>query len=139
PPRTARSRSATELPRIRARAAGREDQRDGVLEPALDVREEAGPARAVDGPVVARERRAHRVTDRERALAHDRPRLDRPDREDARLRRVDDRGEALDAEHPEVRDAEGGAREVVARERAALRALAEVARPRRDLEQRQSI
>ena len=41
----------------------------------------------------------------------DEPLLGGSDREDARLRRVDDRRERLDAEHPEVRDGEGTALE----------------------------
>ena len=57
------------------------------------------------------------------AVAHDRPRLERADREDRRLRRVDDRDEALDAEHAEVGDGERAARELGRRDRAGAHAL----------------
>ena len=62
--------------------------------------------------MIARERHGHEVARDDLAVAHDRPRLERADREDRGLRRVDHRDEALDAEHPEVRDRERAAREL---------------------------
>jgi hypothetical protein len=60
--------------------------------------------------VVARHRDAHQLPDDDLAFAHDRLRLHRADGEDGPLRRVDDGGELVYAEHPEVADREGRAR-----------------------------
>ena len=64
---------------------------------------------AVDDAVIDRERAAHHRGDRELAVLHDGALLAGADRQDAALRRVDDGGELLDAEHAEIGDREAAA------------------------------
>jgi hypothetical protein len=61
--------------------------------------------------------------------------LDRADCEDRGLRRIEDRGEDLDAVHPEVRDRERAALEILLGELALARALDELLALRRDLDE----
>src|SRR5436190_17570672 len=68
--------------------------------------------RAVDDAMIDRERAAHHVADHHLALAHDDALLADADREDHRLRRIDDGGELLDPEHAEVGDRESAALEL---------------------------
>ena len=86
-----------------------EHERQGVLKVTLERRQPPRADRAVHRPVVRAQRHLHDVRRLEPALllrrGHER-RLRRPDGEDARLRRVDDRGEVRDVEHAEVRDGE---------------------------------
>src|SRR5215213_9734823 len=90
-----------------------ERERERLLEQLLDAREELRAVGAVEDAVVADERERHLLPrDHAAALVHRRLRGERADREDRGLRRVDDRGEALDTEHAEVRDREGAAGEL---------------------------
>ena len=97
------------------------------------VREELGALGAVDRAVVARERHRQRRRDVELAVDDERAILDRADREDRDLRRVEDGDELLDAVHPEVRDRERAALEVRELELAVARARDEVGAHGRDL------
>ena len=63
-----------------------------------------GAGRAVDGAMIAGKRRAKQRRRNDLAVVNDRPRLARTDREDRRLRRVDDRGKFLDPEHAKIGD-----------------------------------
>ena len=67
---------------------------------------------AVDRAVVAGQHQLHDRRDLDLPVADDRLVLDRADGEDRDLRRVEDGGELLDAEHAEVRDRERPALEV---------------------------
>ena len=60
------------------------------------------------------------------AVAHDRALLAGADRQDAAMRRVDDRGELADAVHAEVRDRERAALELLELQLAGAGALGEV-------------
>src|ERR1044071_8304283 len=64
---------------------------------------------AVDHRVVGGEVHRHRRPRGDAAVCGDHARRDAPDGEDRRLRRVDDRGEAVDAEHAEIGDGESAA------------------------------
>ena len=68
-------------------------------------------------------------------VADDRALGDRADSEDRRLRRVDHRGEAVDAEHPQVGDGEGRPRELRRRDLPIPHPLRQRPRVRGDLSQ----
>ena len=68
----------------------------------LDVIQESRTGRAVHHAVVAAQGHLHGVARHHSAIAHHRHRLDATDREDARIGRVDDRREFVDAKHAEV-------------------------------------
>ena len=70
-----------------------ERQRQRALEQRPDAGQELRRVGAVEDPVVAGERDAHRRAHDDLAVADDGPRRQLADREDRRLRRVDDRGE----------------------------------------------
>lgn len=77
-------------------------ERKRVLQVSLKRAQPPRAHRAVDRPVVRAQRDLHDLRGREPALVErrrDERRLRRADREDARLRRVDDRREVRDAEH----------------------------------------
>ena len=82
--------------------------------------------------MIRAERRPHDLADHDLAPLDDRLVGDPADREDRPLAGVDDGGEGLDAEHPEVRDGEGRAGHLVGLERLVLGPLAEVADVERD-------
>ena len=63
--------------------------------------------RAVDHPMIAGERHPHAIAHHYLAVDHHRFLHDGADRQAACLGRIEDRGELIDAEHPEVRDGEG--------------------------------
>src|SRR5436309_871675 len=71
----------------------------GALEEPLDLLQELGDRGAVDDAVVGRERDPHPLRDAHLPLDGHRLGLDRADRQDRRLRRVDDRVELVDVEH----------------------------------------
>ena len=76
--------------------------------------------------MVRAEGQRHHVTGPEGAVVADHgPALERADGEDRRLRLVDHRGEARDAEHAEVGHREGAAAQVVGRQLAVARGLGE--------------
>src|ERR1700694_261980 len=66
--------------------------------------EQLGAERAVDHPVVARQRHRHPGDEAEAVRGLDRPALAGADRQDRGLRRIDDRRELADAVHAEVGD-----------------------------------
>ena len=84
----------------------------GDFDERLDVAQELGALRAVDRAMVARERHRHGRNDGQIAVDDGRALLDRADREDRDLRRIEDCDELLDAVHPEVRDGERPALEI---------------------------
>src|SRR5215218_8928882 len=108
PGRPARAAGVARSPRRRAL----QRQRDRLLEDRLDAREELGRGRAAQDPVVAGDRDVHAVADHHLAVAHHRLGLHHPDRQDRRLRRVDDRREARHPVHAEVGDRERRARQL---------------------------
>src|SRR4029450_2315019 len=121
-------------PAVRLR---RKSQRQaGLLEQRLQLAEELGGLRAVDGAVVAGQGHGHQLAGDEAAVLDDRLLLDRTDREDRGLRRVEDGREDLDAVHAEVRDRERSAVEVVLRELALARALDDLLPFSGDLDER---
>jgi thioredoxin reductase (NADPH) len=90
------------------------DQRsERVLQAGGERREPAGSQRAVDRPVVHRQRAPHDRRGYDRPVGDDGLRPGRPDSEDAGLGRVDDRGELRRPVHAEVGDGEGAAFELV--------------------------
>jgi hypothetical protein len=98
----------------------------GILERFLDRDERQHRLTAIDDAVIVREREiVHRADDDLPVLDH-RPVLGRMHAEDRRLRRVDDRCRQHRAEHAAVGDRERAAGELLDRELAVLRALAEV-------------
>ena len=86
--------------------------------------------------MVAGQRHGHHRTHDDLAVAGDGPILDRADREDRRLRRVEHGDELLDAVHAEVGDREGAALEVFGPELAAAGSLHQVDAGRGDLRDR---
>ena len=98
---------------VRARS---EDERERLLEERLQLAQESTGEHPVDDPVVAGERDRHRPAGDDVPVPHHRRLADRADGEDGRLRRIDDRGELRHREHPEIRDGERPARQVVASE-----------------------
>src|SRR6266536_1871905 len=97
-----------------------------LLQEGLDRPEEVRSRRAVQRAVVAGQRQGHQRTGLEARLRGHGFGLDCPDREDRRLRRVEDGNEPLDAEHAEVRDREGAAVEIFLAELARARACDDV-------------
>src|ERR1700694_5147911 len=73
-----------------------------VLDQGPERAEELGAERAIDGAVIGRKRDRHHPLRFDLAVAHDRTFLAGADREHGGMRRVDDRGEILDAVHPEI-------------------------------------
>src|SRR6266511_3597226 len=94
----------------------------GLLEQLLQLAQELGGFRPVDRAVIAGESEGHQRPGDELALLEHRPLLDRADREDCDLRRVEDGDELLDAVHAEVGDRERAALEVVLGQLAVTRA-----------------
>ena len=86
--------------------AALDEKVDRLLEQLAHASEELGRGRAVEDPVIACEHDAHARAGDHLPVTDDRNLAQLPDREDRRLRRVDDRGEAGDAVHPEVRHGE---------------------------------
>src|SRR5260370_18226 len=82
--------------------------------------------RAVDHAMIDRQGAAHHVAHDHLALARDRPHLAHADRQDHRLRRIDDGGKAVDAKHAEIGDSESAALKLVEPELADLGAGREV-------------
>ena len=96
----------------------------GILDEALEGRQQVGADRAVDDPVIAGERAAHHRGDVERAVPDHRTLFAGADREDTRLGRVDDRVELLDAVHAEIGEAEAAALVFLGHQLAVARAAA---------------
>ena len=88
------------------------------------LRQESRPVGAVEDAVVAGQGDGHPVAGDDLAVADDRHLVDRSDREDRRLRRVDHGREVVDPEHPQVGHGEGSAGQLRRRDRP-------VAHPRR--------
>src|SRR6478752_9091659 len=109
------------------------DEHERILDQAAQRLEELRADRAIDDAVVAAHRDAHAVADHRLAVHDDELLLARPDGEDARLGRVDDRGELIDAEHAEVAHRERRAGELLGAELPLARALGELLRFARDL------
>src|SRR5262245_16954116 len=80
-----------------------------VLDQALERADELGAKRTINGPVIGGQRHGHQHRGFDPAAAHHRPLLAGADRQDGRVRRVDDGGEILDAVHAEVRHGGGAA------------------------------
>src|SRR5687767_11752593 len=85
------------------------DQRQGRLEQPLERLEELGRVGAVNHAMVGRESHAAALAGHDLAVDDDRLVKDRPDGQDRRLWRVDDRVELLDAVHAQVGDRERAA------------------------------
>src|SRR4051794_28712774 len=81
----------------------------GGFEEILEGREERGGGGPVEGPVVDGEGELHLAADGDLAVALDHLTAGGAHGEDRGLGRVDDRGELVDAEHPEVGDRERAA------------------------------
>ncbi len=81
----------------------------------------------------------HHRPDKELAAAGDRPVLGGADRQDRRLRRVEDRHELLDPEHAEVRDRERPVVEIALLEPAVARPAYDLGPGGRELRQRQAL
>ena len=86
--------------------------------------------------MVAGHRDSHQLPHDDLALAHDGARRHRADGEDGGLRRVDDGGEFVHAEHAEVAHGEGRAGVLFGLELAAARSLGQLAHLARDLPDR---
>src|SRR4029079_3745798 len=84
-----------------------------MLEALLQYGDPARGEDPVDRSVVHRQGQAHHLAGDDRAVLHDRFVADGPDGQDRCLGRVDDRGELLDAVHPEVGDRDRPALEIV--------------------------
>src|SRR5687768_14050684 len=93
-----------------------EQEHPRLLQRVLERTEELGGRRAVDDPVVARERDGQRRAGDDLPVADHGPLLGGPDGEDADLRRVDDRAELADPERAEAADRERAAGALVALE-----------------------
>src|SRR3954452_86632 len=117
----------------RATAARLQRQRDRLLEDRLHAREELRRRRAAEDAVVAGDRDVHAVAGDDLAVADDRLALHLPDRQDRRLRRVDDRRERRHPVHAEVRDRERRARQLGRADLAVADLLGQRARLLRDL------
>src|SRR3954465_1842777 len=118
-----------ELPRARL-----ERQRQRLLEQLAHAGQELGAVRSVEDAVVAHERDRHRVARGDAAaIVNHRAFLERADREDRRLRRVDDGREAVDPVHPQVRDGERAARQLGGRDLAVADLADQLARLAGDL------
>ncbi|PZS39412.1 MAG: hypothetical protein DLM62_08450, partial [Pseudonocardiales bacterium] len=77
----------------------------------FEVAQERGGGRAVEDPVIDRQGELDHRPPGQLPITDDRFLGSRPDGEDGRLGRVDDRSEVVDAEHAEVADREGTASE----------------------------
>src|SRR5207342_2646419 len=98
---------ATGSPRERNFGPVHNSERQGRrLEVRLDVAEELGALGSVDRAVITRERHRYGRTNHELAVDRSGPVLDRADREDRHLRRIQHGDELLDPVHPEVGDRE---------------------------------
>src|SRR4030095_5328569 len=106
-------RRASRGSRCGMESASSERELERPLEQVAEPGQELRTVRAVDDTVVARESDGPQGAGEEAAVrVLDRGTPDAPDREDRRLRRVDDRGEGPHAEHAEVRDRERSVAEV---------------------------
>src|SRR3954469_11846434 len=115
------------------RHAALQRQRDRLLEDRLHAREELRRRRAAEDAVVAGDRDVHAVAGDHLAVADDRLALHLADRQDRRLRRVDDRRERRDPVHAEVRDRERRARQLRRADLPVAHLLGQRARLLRDL------
>src|SRR5262245_24876071 len=118
------SSSASRMAVRKAMAVMSESEREGSFEQLTQPREEARSVRAIDDTVVAAQGDGHDIAEGKavrRFLDRRAPRA--ADREDRDLRRVDDRGEGANAEHPEVRDGERAVVEVLGLQRPPPRTL----------------
>src|SRR5437762_9250891 len=89
---------------LRARARPSHHHHHRVFDQPLERADQFGAERAVDGAVIAGERRAHDVRGLDLAVSYHRSLLAGADCKDRRLRRVDNGSEMADAEHAEVGD-----------------------------------
>ena len=108
-------------------------QEHRVLQEPLDLSQIACGLRAVRDPVIGGEGGLHHVCGAHRALLHDRSRLRAAHRQDGSLRRVDDRDETLDVEHPQVAHRERPTLQRVGTEFPLAGAVPEILRLTRDL------
>ena len=83
--------------------------------------------------MIPRKRAGHHRRNRELAVLDDRPLFAEPDRQDAALRRIDDRRELADAVHAEIGDREGAALKLLELQFAGAGALGKVLALARDL------
>src|SRR5262245_29203981 len=81
----------------------------GFFDEHLERLEQLGAQRAVDGAVIDRERAHHLGPDLDLVADNDGFLLTRTHRQDGRVRRIDDGGDILDAEHAEIGDGRGAA------------------------------
>src|SRR5262245_62113810 len=102
-------------------------RRHRLLHKSPERREKLGAERAVDHAMVARERHRHHAGEADRAVGLlDRLPARRADREDRRVRRIDDRRKLAHAVHAEVRDRRRAALVFVRLELARAGALGEL-------------
>src|SRR5437588_4134436 len=85
---------------------GLEDESHWALQEALDFLQELRGSYPIEDPMVDGERDAHPLAGDDLAVLHHRLVLDRADRQDAGIGRVDDGRELIDVVHAQVRDAE---------------------------------
>src|SRR5438094_9327629 len=102
-------------PKGSSSAWGLEDESHWALQQPLDFLQELRGRYPIEDSMVDGERDAHPLAGDDLAVLHHGLVLDRADREDAGVRRVDDGGELVDVVHTEVRDAEGVAHIVLRR------------------------
>src|SRR5262245_5811569 len=105
----------------------------GVLERFLDVNEEGDGLASVNQAVVVGEREIHHRSRYDRAVTHDRALLDPVHAEDARLRRVQDRGREQRAVDAAIGNGERAALQLFERKLAAAGADTEIGHRRLDL------
>src|SRR3954447_8171080 len=109
------------------------------LEPVADIGQETRRVGAVQNSVVTGERCGHELRDLELSVTRARTLLDRADREDCGLGRVDHGREPADAEHPEIGNGERAARELRRGDLALAHLVGERSRRSRDLAERLAI
>ena len=110
-----------------------QDERQRVLEQALDLGEELRALGAVGDAMVGGERDLHHLPHDDRAVAYRRRGDHGADAEDRRLRRLDDADQRLDAVSAEVRDRKRAVVEFLRPQMTALCACDEILRRARDL------
>src|SRR6266702_7446206 len=124
--------------RLRSRLCGSQHEA-WLLQELLERLKEPGGRGAVNGTVAERRGEGRHGPDGRLTVDRDDPVLDRAHGDDRRLRRVEDGGEALDAEHAQIRDRERAPIEVVLPELPVARTRHDVLAGRGNLGQRQPL
>src|ERR1700722_8222828 len=106
-PVTTATRSFTSNSPAGGNTSGSTRQTVRLLEDAAQCIQPVRPDDAVDHAMIAGQRHVERCNGTRLSGSYDYARPSGADRQNGAMRRIDDGGEALDAEHPEIRDAEG--------------------------------